>query len=200
MRRFPARRLLATLVLGALLEPLGHTAAYVLRYGATQAWQLQSQGIHAYFPGVFSLSAISLAVAVALALIAMVSIRLILGNRRISADGLRSTFLILALTQCVLFGVQESLEALALQVSPDLVSIAILAVSVQLPLAALAAWLISWMRGYLQLVPEAFRAVLAVRLGSRPAGQLLRLLPLPAHRADLRDQRWYRRRGPPRSI
>lgn len=200
MRRFPARRLLATLVLGALLEPLGHTAAYVLRYGPSQAWQLQSQGSHAYFPRVFSLSTISLAAAIALGLMVMISIRVILGNRHVSADGLRSTFLMLALTQCALFGVQESVEALAVQMSPDLVSIAILAVCVQLPLAALTAWLISWMRGYLQLVPEAFRAVLAVRLGPPPAGQLLRLLPLPAHRVDLRDQRWYRRRGPPRSI
>ncbi len=200
MRRFPNRRLLVTCVLGALLEPLGHTAAYFLRYGPLQAWQLQSQGSHAYFPGVFSLSTISLAAAIALGLMAMISIRVILGNRHVSADGLRSTFLILALTQCALFGAQESVEALAVQMSPDLLTIAILAICVQVPLAALAAWLISWIRGYLQLAPDAIRAVLALRLAPRSAGTVLRSVPLPARRAALRDQRWYRRRGPPRSI
>jgi hypothetical protein len=200
VRRFPNRRLLVTFVLGALLEPLGHTAAYFLRYGPSQAWQLQSQGSHAYFPRVFSLSTISLTAALVLGLMVMISIRLILGNRHVSADGLRSTFLILALTQCALFGVQESVEALAVQMSPDLLSIAILAICVQLPLAALAAWLISWIRGYLQLAPDALRAVLAVRLAPRATGEVLRPQPLAARRADLRDQRWYRRRGPPRSI
>lgn len=198
-RQFPGRRLFATFVLGALLEPLGHAVAYTVRYGPSQAWDLQSQGSHAYFPRIFSLSAISLAVSMALGLTAVVSIRLILGNRGVVAHGLRSTFLTLALTQCVLFGLQETSEALAVQASPDLISIAILAISVQLPLAALAAWIISWVHGYLRLAPDAIRTVLAIRLAPRSTGEVLRPLPVPAFRADLRDQRWYRRRGPPRS-
>lgn len=200
MRRFPTVRLFATLVLAALLEPLGHAAAYVLRYGPSQAWQLQSQGSHAYFPRIFSLSAISLLVAAALGVTAVISIRLILGSRQVSAAGIRSTFAILALTQCALFGAKETIEALAVQTTPDLPSIAILAICVQLPLAALAAWLIAWMRGYLALAPDALRAVLAVRLAPPHGGVALRPLLLIELRADLRDQRWYRRRGPPSSI
>jgi hypothetical protein len=200
MRPFPTGRVFATLVLGALLEPLGHAAAYGLRYGPSAAWQLQSQGSHAYFPRVFSLSAISLVIALALGLIAVVSIRLVLGSPRTSASGLGSTFLILGLTQCALFGLKETLEALAVQSTPDFLSIAILAVCVQLPLAALAACLVNWMRGYLRFAPEAIRTVLAVRLAAIGGALLLRPLPLAAHRADLRDQRWYRRRGPPPSL
>ena len=199
MRRFPTGRLCATFVLGALLEPVGHAAAYALRYGPSQAWQLQSQGSHAYFPRVFSLSAISLAVAAALGLTAVISIRLILGSRRISATGIRNTFAILALTQCVFFISKETIEALAVQATPDFVSIAILAICVQLPLAALAAWLIAWIRGYLELAPDAIRVILAVRLAPHVGPVLLRPLPVPARRADLRDLRWYRRRGPPSS-
>jgi hypothetical protein len=199
VRRFPTGRLFATFVLGALLEPLGHAAAYALRYGPSQAWLLQSQGSHAYFPRVFSLSAISLAVAAALGLTAVISIRLILGTRQISAVGIRSTFAILAVTQCTLFVSKETIEALAVQASPDFLSIAILAVCVQLPLAALAAWLIAWTRGYLELAPDALRTILAVRLAPPRTALILRPVPVPARRADLRDQRWYRRRGPPSS-
>ena len=200
MRRFPTGRLFATFVLGALLEPVGHAAAYALRYGPSMAWQVQSQGSHAYFPRIFSLSALSLLVALALSLIAAVSIRLILGDRRVSSTGLRATFFVLALVQCSLFVTKETLEALSVQVTPDIVAILILAIFVQLPLAALAAWVVSWLRAYLSLGAEAIRAILALHVAV-PAGPFaLRALPAPVRSVELRDQRWYRRRGPPRSI
>jgi len=186
-RPFPTGRLFATFLLGALLEPVGHALAYVLRYGPWEAWQLQSQGDHTYFPGIFSLSAISLTVVMALGLIAVVSIRLILGNRGVSAQGLRSAFLTLTLTQCFLFGLQETGEALAVQSSPDVTSIVILAISVQVPLAALAAWLLSWILGYVQLAPAALRAVLAVRLA--PAGDRPSASTVPVTRAPGRSSR-----------
>ncbi len=160
---------------------------------------MQSQGSHAYFPRVFSLSALSLLVAAALGLIAVISIRLILGSRRISATGIRSTFAILSVTQCAFFVSKETIEALAVQASPDFLSIVILAVCVQLPLAALAAWLIAWMRGYLEFAPDAIRAILAVRLAPPVGGVVLRTVPVPERRADLRELRWYCRRGPPSS-
>lgn len=198
MRRFPTGRLFATFVLGALLEPIGHAAAYVLRYGPSMAWQVQSQGTHAVFPRVVSLSALSLLVALALALLAAVSIRVILGDRRVSSSGGRSTFLILALVQCSLFLTKESLEAFAVQATPDLIGIAILAVGVQLPLAALAAWVISWVRAYLAMGAEAIRVMLALRVATIPEPFLIRAFASPVQPVVLRDQRWYRRRGPPR--
>lgn len=197
MRRFPTGRLFATFVLAALLEPLGHSAAYVLRYGPSLAWQLQSEGSHAYFPRVFTLSAFSVGVALVLGLIAVVSIRLILGDRRVLAAGFWSTFGILATTQCAMFAIKETIETIAVQATPDFVSIAILAVVVQLPLAALAAGLISWFRGYLQLAPEAIRAILAVRLTAAPQPCVIRSATAPAPRANLNQQRWHQRRGPP---
>lgn len=197
MRRFPTGRLFATFVLAALLEPLGHSAAYVLRYGPSLAWQVQSQGSHAYFPRVFTLSAFSVGVALVLGLIGVISIRLILGDRRVLAAGFWSAFAILAVTQCAMFAIKETIETIAVQATPDFLGIAILAVVVQLPLAALAAGLISWFRGYLRLAPEAIRAILVVRLSALERARVIRPTPAPAPRANLIQQRWYQRRGPP---
>ena len=197
MRRFPTGRLFATFVLAALLEPLGHSAAYVLRYGPSQAWQIQSQGSHAYFPRLFTLSAFSIGLLLALGLIGAISIRLILGSRRVLAAGFWSAFLILALAQCAMFVVKETIEAIAVQASPDFLSIAVLAIVVQLPLAALAAGLVSWIRGYLELAPEAIRAILAVRLSAPLRGRVLRPALGSATRPTLRQQRWHQRRAPP---
>jgi hypothetical protein len=200
VRRFPTGRLFATFVLGALLEPLGHVAAYVLRYGPSTAWRVQSQGSHGTFPRLFSLSALSLLVALALALMAVVSIRLLLGDRRVSSTGIRSTFLVLAVIQCSLFLTKETFEALSVQVAPDVASIVILAACVQLPLAALAAFVVCWLRAYLALGAEAIRRVLALHLTAPVEPFAVRPLLSPVQAVDLRDQRWYRRRGPPRSI
>lgn len=164
------------------------------------AWQVQSQGSHASYPRIFSLSALSLMVALTLSLIAVVSIRLILGDRRVSSTGLRATFLVLGLVQCSLFVTKETFEALSVQVTPDFVAMLILAVCVQLPLAALAAWVVSWLRAYLALGAEALRVILSVQLTTPPEVFAIRALASPVHSVDLRDQRWYRRRGPPRSI
>jgi hypothetical protein len=200
MRRFPTGRLFATFVLAALLEPVGHAAAYALRYGPSMAWKVQSQGSHAYYPRIFSLSALSLLVALSLALIAVVAIRLILGTRRVSSTGLRGTFLILAIVQCSLFVTKEALEALSVRMTPDLAAMVILAIFVQLPLAALAAWVVSWLRAYLALGAEAMRVIFAVHVRAPARPLAIRALPSPVWPVDLRDQRWYRRRGPPPSI
>jgi hypothetical protein len=197
--RFPNGRLLLTLVLGVLLEPVGHAAAYVLRYGPTEAWQLQSQGGHAYFPRVLSFSSVSLAVLLSLGLLTAVSIRLILGSRRPYLAGLPTTFGLLALTQCAFFCVKETMEAAAVQARPDFLAIGLLAVVVQLPLAALAAWVMTWLRGYLRFAPEAIRTMLAVRLAVGRSPHLIRPLAVPVLTNDLRDRGWYRRRGPPLS-
>lgn len=199
MRGLTNGRLLLILVLGALLEPIGHAAAYVLRYGPAQAWQIQSQGSHAYFPRVFSFSSVSLSVLLGLGLLAAVSIRLILGSRPVYRTGLPATFAILALTQCAFFAVKETLEALAVQATPDFLTIAILAAVVQLPLAAIAAWVITGIRGYMKLAPEAMRAMLRIRLAYGSPPLLPRTVATPSLHIALRGQRWYRRRGPPLS-
>lgn len=200
MARFPTGRLFVVFVVGAMLEPVGHAAAYMVRYGPSQAWLIESQGTHAYFPRVFSLSAFSMLVALGLAMVGVVAIRLILGSGQVRVAGVGGTFAILALTQCTLFSVKESLEAFAVQTSPDLMTIGILAVIVQLPLAALAAWLIGWIRGYLDLAPEAIRAMLAVRLSPPRIRCIARPVAALALATSLRDQRCYQRRGPPLSI
>jgi hypothetical protein len=200
MRRFPNGGLLLTLVLGALLEPVGHAAAYALRYGPSRAWLLQSSGSHAYFPRVLSFSSMSLAVLLGLGLLAAIAVRLILGTRLVDRTALGPTFAVLAMTQCALFSVKETLEALAIQSSPDLLAIGILALVVQIPLALMAAWVISWLRGYLQLAPEAVRALLAVRLAFGRPPIALRIAFVARRVHPTCDIRAYARRGPPLSI
>ncbi len=200
MRPLPPWRVFPTILLGILLEPVGHACAYLLRYGPTQAWQLQSQGGHSAFPRLLSFSSISLTVILALGLLVAVSVRLVLGGRPVDRIGLPSTFVLMAVTQCGFFGVKETLEALALQTTPDLISIGILALLVQLPLAAVGALLISWFRGYLELAPEAIRAMLSIRVAPDRGAHLLRPLPALGPRKDLERQRWFQRRGPPVSL
>jgi hypothetical protein len=132
-----------------------------------------------------------------LGLLTAVIIRLTLGSRPVYRAGLTRRFLVLALTQVGFFVVQETLEALSVHAAPDFLAIAMLAVIAQLPLAALAAWLISWIAHYVQLAPEAVRAMLAVRLGARRTAVLLRSVATVSLRSDILDQGWYPRRGPP---
>lgn len=200
MRPLTRWRIFATLLLGILLEPVGHACAYLLRYGPSQAWQLQSQGGHSSFPRLLSFSSISLTVILALGLLTAISVHLILGGRRVNRVGLPSTFALLALTQGGFFIVKETFEALAAQTTPDFVAIGLLALLVQMPLAAGGALLISWFRGYLELAPEAIRAALAIRFVPDRAAHALRPLPVLALRHDLPGQRWFQRRGPPVSL
>jgi hypothetical protein len=188
----------AVLFLGILLEPLGHEIAYDLRYGMARAAVLQAQGAHAYFPAVRSFSTLSLLTGLVLAIIAVSSVMFWLGQRRVPVAGLWRPFCLLAAAQVSLFFIQEVLEGIS-RGSIDLAFIALLTVFAQLPLAALSAMLLARLQGYLLLVPEAIRSILALRVTrhSRPG---LVLLPLTdaAFKAQAVAAQAYSRRGPPR--
>jgi hypothetical protein len=195
-RRWP----LGLIALGALLEPLGHQVAYSLRYGLIPAIQIQSQGSHAYFPRLAWTASLTIAVGLALAMLAAGTVRLALGPQRVRSAGSARIFLQLAATQSILFLVQESLEAAFRHTNPDFLVIAILALLAQLPVAALAAWTVALLSGYVALAPHAVRVILALRLGPPAEPVVLRLQPVPALRPAVRALRWSRRRGPPRSL
>lgn len=184
-------------LLGALLEPLGHQFAYLLRYGPSQAARVEAVGAHAYFPRLASFTTITVALALAAALLVALGVRLTLGRRSASTPGFGRIFFVLAAVQCGLFAVQETVEAAAIQATPDFLIIALLAFCAQLPMAAVAAWLVSRLQGALALAPAAARVVLALRLPR--AAQPLRLLPRPVlvTGATSRDPRHHPRRGPP---
>lgn len=187
-------------LLGALLEPLGHQLAYLLRYGPSRAVRVEALGAHAYFPRLASLSTIAIALSLTAALLAAVGVRLALHRRFPSAEGFARPFLILTAVQCALFTIQETAEAAAVQATPDFLTIAFLASCAQLPLAGLAALLVSRLQGILALAPEAVRVILALRL-PRPVRPItLRPAPLLVSGIAGRSHRHHQRRGPPRSV
>ncbi len=192
-----SRSIVILVLLGALLEPLGHQLAYLFRYGPSQAARVEAGGAHTYFPRLASFTMIMVALVLTVALLTGLGIRLTLGRRSASSDGFGRVFLILAAVQCALFAVQEIAEAGAVQATPDLVVIALLAVCAQVPLAALAALAVSRLSGILALAPEAARVILALRL-PRPV-RPFRLQPRPvlSTGATSRDPRHHPRRGPP---
>ncbi len=82
-----SRQIVVLVLLGALLEPLGHQLAYLLRYGPSQAVRMQTVGAHAYFPRLASLSTLAIALGLTAALLVAFGIRLALHRRMPSAEG-----------------------------------------------------------------------------------------------------------------
>lgn len=200
VRNWRSRQVVILVVLAALLEPLGHQLAYLLRYGTARAAQVQTVGSHAYFPRLASFTMLTVALALAAALLVALGVRLTLGRRSVPTPGVGRIFLVMAAVQCALFVVQEAVEAAVVQATPDFAFMAFLAVCAQLPIAAVAAVMASRIYGLLALAPEALRVILALRL-PRP----IRPIPLqpawvPTFTPAGRDVRNHRRRGPPLSV
>jgi len=200
VRTSRSRQVVILVLLGALLEPLGHQLAYLLRYGASAAAQLQAVGSHAYFPRLASFTTSTVALALAAALLVALGVRLTLGRRSATTPRFGWTLLVLAAVQCGLFTIQETVEAAAIQATPDFLIIALLAFCAQLPVAAVAAWLVSRLHGILALAPEAAGVILALRL-PRPVRPIrLRMAPVMIASIAGRDLRTHQRRGPPHSL
>jgi len=192
-----SRSIVILVLLGAILEPLGHQVAYLLRYGPSQAARVQAVGAHTYFPRLASVTTMTVALALAVALLVTLGVRLTLGRRSAPTPGFGRIFLVLVAVQCGLFAIQETVEAAAIQATPDYLIIALLAFCAQLPVAAVAAWLASRLSGVLALAPEAARVILALRL-PRPI-RPIRLQPRMVLVAGVasRDPGQHPRRGPP---
>jgi hypothetical protein len=200
VRSWRSRQVVILVFVAALLEPLGHQLAYLLHYGTAGAARLQSVGSHAYFPRLASFTVLTVGLGLAGALLLALGIRLTLGRRAVATPGFGRIFLVMAGVQCGLFVVQETVEAAVMQATPDFLIIAFLAVCAQLPIAGVAAFMISRIYGLLALAPEALRVILALQL-RRPI-QPIQLQPVsvPAFTPAGLDQRTHRRRGPPLPI
>ena len=192
-----SRRIVLLVLLGAFVEPFGHQLAYLLRYGSSTAAQVQAAGSHAYFPRLASFTTTTVALALAAALLIALGVRLTLGRRAASTPGFGRIFLVLAAVQCGLFAIQETVEAAAIQATPDFLIIAFLAFCAQLPVAAVAAWLVSRLHGVLALAPEAARVILTLRLPRSVRPFRLQPRPVLVIGGASRDPRHHPRRGPP---
>lgn len=200
------RRVLLVSGLALAASQAGHLIAYALRFGQASQ-QIQSTGVHAYFP-LAAKTVLGLAAAVLLAsLLAVAAARVVsAGARRRVAMGpsFFSLFAILFTVQLVLFVTQEIIEATAAGASADSVSGLVLwGMLGQLPAAAVAAATLRWLWSRVEGALDDLRSVIrAVRWSVGPPP-----LPLPVLQpADAavnfhRLQRTrYARRGPPHSF
>ena len=177
------RRLaIAAAALGLVASQAGHLLAYELRFG-TAAPQIQSTGVHAYFPLVAKTALGAIAAALVAGLV-LVGLARILSGRRVRSDSEPSYVSLLAILfslQLATFAVQEIAEALvagaSLMSAPDLLLWGTLG---QLPVALIAASAVQWLSARVEsavgLIRDVVRAALRKTRATTPAA-------IPAHAA-----------------
>src|SRR6266852_3443899 len=157
----------AALALGLLGSQAGHLLAYQLRFGGA-AHQIQSTGVHAYFP---------LVAKTALGAVAAGLIARLLRGRRVRSDSEPSFISLLAILfslQLATFAAQEIVEGLvggtSLMSAPDLLLWGTLG---QLPVAVIAASALRWLSARVEsavgLIRDAIGVVLRIAPASVPA-------------------------------
>lgn len=172
----PAVRLLGMLGFAALLAQAGHLIAYQLEFGAA-AQAVQSQGAHAYFPGLAK-TGLGVVAAAILASLLLVGIARLLPGRAAVVVGRGPSYLsllsILFTTQLVCFIAQETVESVtAGQAVPSVLNLIFLGSAGQLPVAILAALALKWLAVRLDAALLTLRAELAVRVESVAPASLL---------------------------
>lgn len=177
----PALRLLGLLGFGALLAQAGHLIAYQLEFGAT-AQAVQSQGAHAYFPGLAKTS-LGLVAAGLLASLLLIGIARFFPGWPVVVISRGPSYIsllaVLFTVQLVSFMAQETIESLAAgDAAPSALNLILLGSAGQLPVAAFAALALKWLAVRVDAALLTLRAELAVRVADVAPASLL--VPLPA--------------------
>jgi len=152
---------LAMPLVGLASAPLGHLLAYQVRYMSSAVHE-QSTGAHAYFPVLSAAVTTVLAGALLVSLLFLAAARLVLGRRRGLVRGSRRPVFdllpILFTIQLAAFMVQECVEALAMGSMPEPVPAMVLWGTLgQLPVALVAAVVLSWLSARLEAVVQEVR-------------------------------------------
>jgi len=177
----PAVRLLGLLGFGALLAQAGHLIAYQLEFGAT-AQAVQSQGAHAYFPGLAKTS-LGVVAAALLASLLLIGIARFFPGRPVVVTSRGPSYVsllaVLFTFQLVSFMAQETIESLAAgEAVPSALNLILLGSAGQLPVAVIAALALKWLAVRVDAALLTIRAELAVRVADVAPDSLL--VPLPA--------------------
>lgn len=177
----PAVRLLGLLGFGALLAQAGHLIAYQLEFGAT-AQAVQSQGAHAYFPGLAKTS-LGVVAAALLASLLLIGIARFFPGRPVVVTSRGPSYVsllaVLFTVQLVSFMAQETIESLAAgEAVPSALNLILLGSAGQLPVAVIAALALKWLAVRVDAALLTMRAELAVRVADVAPDSLL--VPLPA--------------------
>jgi hypothetical protein len=176
----PPVRLLGLLAFGALLAQAGHLIAYELEFGAA-AQAAQSQGAHAYFPGLAK-SSLGAIAAIALGSLLLLGVARLFPGRPVvvtsHGPSYMSLLAILFTIQVATFIAQETVESLAAgEAVPSVLLLILLGSAGQLPVALLAALALKW----LAIRVEAAFVTLRTELSVEPfaAAPSSPVLPLP---------------------
>lgn len=208
MRTSSVRHLLAAALLGLPLAEVGHTLTFLMRFGPP-GLELQTVGVHGYFPTALQLSAAGVGLT-ALGAVCLLGLgRILLGRglglTRTGGQPFLSLLVVAAVVQLDVYLVQETVETL-LAHDPytfgTLGSILAWGLAGQLPVAAASALGLRWLSFRLEATIEGFRSAfqLSARL-LRPVPPLaVEVRPTLVSRARLLGQQAsaaLAKRGPP---
>lgn len=196
-------------MLGVPLSEAGHTLAYLARYGG-QGLRIQSEGAHAYFPGLLQVVGGGLGLLLLAVLVVLGLGRIALGRRaglaRSGAVPWGDLLLATAIVQLDVYIAQEVAETLASHQALTfslLLAIGGWGLAGQLPVALLAAMGLSWLSGRLESAVARLRTLWHLAsLGPRPPAPVAALttllgdVPLPSVLAAVAGQALVKR-GPP---
>ncbi len=202
----PGPRVLAAGVLLALvLSQPGHALAYLWEYGGN-AFAIQSQGVHGYFPAALNIS-LGLVVTLALGIIAVlglarVAIGTALGFKRSRMPSPAELIAVMLIVQVNVFVFQELAEAQAAREFIDagwLLHTGLLAVAGQAPVAIAGALGLAWCSVRLEAAVGALRSIALVRISAPAQAPVLITCTQPADviRLETVYPAAFAKRGPP---
>jgi hypothetical protein len=193
------RTVASVLGVGLAGSQAGHLLAYAMRYGPA-AQQVQSTGVHAYFPSLAK-TVVGLAALAAVATLLLIAVARMIGKRaeRDSASSYLRLLAVLFTLQLAAFAVQETAEAILFGTATSMPLVLVWGTVGQLPVAAAGAlalrWLLARLNPALAQLALVFRPVLQLvaditALVVFPVATEMVLAAEPAPAA-------FNRRGPP---
>jgi hypothetical protein len=206
IRKAMAKRAVAIAALAIAGAQAGHLLAYQLRFGAN-AFQVQSSGVHAYFPALVKTSLGALALTVMGALLLVAASRVVargVAPRRISGPTFISLLATLFTIQLAWFIAQEVTESLAAGARIDSASNLLLWGMVgQLPVAVVGAAALRWLWTRVEAAASELASVTRVSLPAPVPAPLALLLVRDSDHALLlahASRSTLAKRGPPSSF
>jgi hypothetical protein len=194
----------AVLGLGLIGSQAGHLLAYQIRFGAA-AQQVQSAGVHAYFPMVAK-TALGVAAAAFIGALLLVGIARILSGRRVRIATEPSYLSLLAFLfsiQLAAFVAQEAAESLVASSNVSAGDLMLWGILGQLPIAAIGAMALRWLSARVEAAAGLIRESVGATIAWGPQPSIAIPVYAASDRALLASRiAWatLARRGPPSSL
>jgi hypothetical protein len=189
---------------GAVASQAGHLLVYQLQYGSG-ALAVQSEGVHAYFPALLKTGFGAGALVTLAALLIIGASRLVAvrpGTRITGGPSYLSLLASLFTIQATCFVVQESVESLVAGTPVSAGHLILLASLGQLPIAAVGALALMWLKARVETALTTLRQVAASRVTVHVSIAVVPALLVPAPQLALAGicPTAYVKRGPPPAL